>query len=271
MPGALGGGLSAIVLFQSDPLRTYPDRTAWDEGLDRANFVVGFSDFITESLHEHANVVFPAESYAEKDGTVTHPDGRLQRVRQSIARPGEVRPQTEVLLELMSRLLGSPINLTGPEVFRHLAGAVPFYRGLTYEEIGGRGIRWQDRDAAAQLPQTPLPPTELATPPHLPSEGLRLGTAPSLWAGRETDHAPVLRFLAPAQRAEMSAGDANRLGIAPGDEVEVAVNGTSVRARAALREALPPGSVFLIEGTSQDNANVLLGDGTPPAVEVRKP
>jgi NADH-quinone oxidoreductase subunit G len=268
MPDALGDELQAIVLFQADPLRTHPDREAWNKGLDRANFVVGFSDFVTDSLEDHANVVFPAESYAEKDGTVTHPDGRLQRVRQAIGRPGEVRPQTEVLLDLISSLLGSPIHLTGPSVFRHLATAVPFYAGLTYEEIGGRGIRWQDRDAAGRLPQSPLPSTQLETPPELP-DGLRLGTAPSLWAGRETDHAPVLRFLAPHQRAELSAADARRLGIGPGDEVEVAVNGTSVRARAALREAVPAGSVFLIEGTSQDNANALT-NGRPRTVEVRK-
>ena len=73
----------------------------------------------------------------------------------------------------------------------------------------------------------------------------------------------------PHQRAELSAADANRLGIAPNDEIEVAINGTSVRARAALRAALPPGSVFLIEGTSQDNANALT-NGRPRTVEVRK-
>ncbi|MEA2457330.1 MAG: NADH-quinone oxidoreductase subunit, partial [Thermoleophilaceae bacterium] len=271
VPAALSNGdLSALVLFQADPLRTHPNRAAWESALDDANFVVGFSDFVTESLLDHANVVFPAESYAEKDGTVTHPDGRLQRVRQAIARPGEVRPQTEVLLELISGLLGSPINLSGPAVFRQIAGAVPFYAGLTYEEIGGRGIRWQDREQAAKLQATPLPPTDLEPAPDLESEGLRLGTAPSLWAGRETDHAPVLRFLAPAQRAELSAADARSLGIGPGDEVEVAVNGTSVRAVAALREAMAPGSVFLIEGTSRDNANALT-NGSPRIVEVRKP
>jgi NADH-quinone oxidoreductase subunit G len=270
MPAALGGDLQALVLFQADPLRTHPDRKAWEDALDRANFVVGFSDFMTESLAEQANVVFPAESYAEKDGTVTHPDGRLQRVRQSIGRPGEVRAQTEVLLELISRLSGARFDLSGRVVFELLAGTIPFYRGLTYDEIGGRGIRWQDRDAASNLPQSPLPSTELETPPELP-DGLRLGTAPSLWAGRETDHAPVLRFLAPHQRAELSAEDARRLGIAPGDEIEVAVNGTSVRALAALREALPAGSVFLVEGTSQDNANALTNGGAPTTVEVRKP
>ncbi|MEA2411245.1 MAG: NADH-quinone oxidoreductase subunit [Thermoleophilaceae bacterium] len=272
IPGAIGqGDVQALLLFQADPLRTHADRGAWEDALDRANFVVGFSDFVTESLAEHANVVFPAESYAEKDGTVTHPDGRLQRVRQSIGRPGEVRPQTEVLLELVSQLSGAPLNMSGPVVFELLSGTVPFYRGLSYEEIGGRGVRWQDRDSASNLQQTPLPGTELETPPELPGDGLRLGGAPSLWAGRETEHAPVLRFLAPHQRAELSAEDARRLGVQAGDEVEVAVNGTSIRARAALRQALPTGSVFLIEGTSQDNVNALLTNGGPPLVEVRKP
>jgi NADH-quinone oxidoreductase subunit G len=271
MPAAVGEDVQALLLFQADPLRTHPQRAAWNDALDRANFVVGFSDFMTESLVEHANVVFPAESYAEKDGTVTHPDGRLQRVRQAIGRPGEVRPQTEVLIDLVSALSGAPLNMSGPVVFQLLSGTIPFYRGLTYEEIGGRGIRWQDRDSAANLAQTPLPPTELETPPDAPGEGLRLGAAPSLWAGRETDHAPVLRFLAPHQRAELSAEDARRLGIAPGDEIEVAQNGTSVRAVAALRDALPAGSVFLIEGTSQDNANALLTNDGPTLVEVRKP
>jgi NADH-quinone oxidoreductase subunit G len=270
LPGAItSGDVSALVLFQADPLRTHPDRGAWTEALDRANFVVGFSDFVTESLLEQANVVFPAESYAEKDGTVTHPDGRLQRVRQAIGRPGEVRPVTQVLLDLISGLLGSEIHLSGPSVFGQITSAVPFLGGLTYEEIGGRGVRWQDREEASRLPASPLPGTELETPPEPPSSGLRLGTAPSLWAGRETDHAPVLRFLAPVQRAELAAADARERGIGPGDEVEVAVNGTSVRATAALREAMAPGSVFLIEGTSEDNANALT-NGEPRTVEVRR-
>jgi NADH-quinone oxidoreductase subunit G len=266
MPQAFADGdLSALILFQADPLRTHPDRGAWENALDTANTVIGFSDFMTESLSEHANVVFPSESYAEKDGTVTHPDGRLQRVRQSIGRPGEVRAQADVLLDLISGLASVPFELSGPVVFQLLSTTVPFYRGLSYEEIGGRGVRWQDRDSASNLQQSPLPGTELSAPPEL-SPGLRLGTARSLWASRETDHAPVLRFLAPHQRVELSAQDASRLGIGPGDQVEVAVNGTSVKALAALRAALPPGNVFLIEGTSQDNANALTSD----IVEVRK-
>ncbi|MEA2375861.1 MAG: NADH-quinone oxidoreductase subunit, partial [Thermoleophilaceae bacterium] len=268
MAAALGGDLTAVVLLQADPLRTHPDRGAWESGLDSAGFVLAFSDFQTESVERFATVVFPAESYAEKEGTVTHPDGRVQRLRQAIGRPGEVRSQTGLLLELVSRLSGAPFSLPPAQLTRLMADTIPFYRGLTLEEIGGRGIRWQDRDAAGQLAQTPLPEREVETPPE-PLEGMLLGTARSLWAGRETDHAPSLRFLAPRQRAELSAEDAARLGIESGDEVEVAVNGTSVRARAALRSRVPAGSVFLTEGTSEDNATTLT-NGAPRTVEVRK-
>ena len=72
-----------------------------------------------------------------------------------------------------------------------------------------------------------------------------------------------------AQQAELSAEDADRLGVGSGDDVEVAVNGTSVRARAALRARMPAGSVFLIEGTNENNATVL-ANGEPRTVEVRK-
>jgi NADH-quinone oxidoreductase subunit G len=269
IPGALGEDLRGLILLQADPLRTHPDRGAWEAGLDRAGFVLAFSDFLDETTSRFANVVFPAESYAEKEGTLTHPDGRIQRLRQAIGRPGQVRPQTELLLELVSKLSGAPFSLQPAQLTRLMADTIPFYRRLTLDEVGGRGIRWQERDAAGQLAQTPLPERVVETPPE-PPEGLRLGTARSLWAGRETDHAPSLRFLSPRQLAELSAEDAERLGIASGDEIEVAVNGTSVRARAALRARVPAGSVFLIEGTSEDNAT-LLTNGGPRVVEVRKP
>src|SRR5439155_5755070 len=216
---------------------------------------------------ENANIVFPAESYAEKEGTVTHPDGRLQRLRQAVGRPGSVRPEWSVLLELDSELMGTPLTLlTVPMVTQALSMSVPFYAGITLEEIGGRGVRWQERDAASKLPAAELPDAPLETPPE-PVEGMRLGTVRSLWSGRETTHAPVLAFLAPRQRAELSPEDAGRLGIEPGDEVEVAVNGTSVRATAALRAAVPAGSVFLVEGTAEENATAL---PTGQSVEVTK-
>jgi NADH-quinone oxidoreductase subunit G len=149
--------------------------------------------------------------------------------------------------------------------------AVPFYDGITLEEIGGTGVRWPEREAAAKLDAPEIPEVQLETPPPRVSESgrLTLGTTPSLWSSRVTEHSPALRFLSPRQRAELSAADAERLGIAAGDEGEVAVNGTRVRARAALRARIEPGNIFLIEGTDDDNATAFT-NGRPVTVEVRK-
>ena len=164
-----------------------------------------------------------------------------------------------------------PEVVAGALVTERLAQAVPFLEGLTLAEVGGRGVRWPEREAAAMLAESPLPEERLERPPAPPEAdgGLRLGTASSLWAGRETEKAPALRFLQPRQRAELSAADARRLGIASGDQVDVSLNGTRVRATAALRDAVPEGTVFLIEGTSEENATVL-ANGAAPTVEVAK-
>jgi NADH-quinone oxidoreductase subunit G len=148
-----------------------------------------------------------------------------------------------------------------------VAKAVPFYAGVTLDEIGGRGVRWQDRDAGSKLPLADLPDAQLATPDDLP-EGLHLGATPSLFASPAVHHSPSLRFLEPTQQVELAPDDAQRLGIASGDEVVVSAGEREVRAKAALRQAQRPGSVFMLDGTGEDGANALT-DGVPRTVEVR--
>ena len=179
-------------------------------------------------------------------------------MREAIGRPGAVRPGWSVLAELCERV-GAGLDAEGsPAVTAELAKAVAFYEGVTLDEIGGRGVRWQERDAAAKAPAAELPEAELETPPELP-EGMRLDSVSSLWEGRETEHAPALRFLAPHPFAELSPADAERLGVHSGDDVFLSANGHSVRAAAKLRSGVQPGSVFLV------GAN-----GLPRSVEVRK-
>ncbi|MBW8060162.1 MAG: NADH-quinone oxidoreductase subunit NuoG, partial [Solirubrobacterales bacterium] len=93
------GELKSVLLFGVDPLRDFPDTEAWDRALTAADHVVAFSMFENATTAK-ADVVFPLETHAEKDGTVTHPDGRLQRVRPSASRPGDIRPNWGVLAEL---------------------------------------------------------------------------------------------------------------------------------------------------------------------------
>ena len=101
---AADGELTALYLFGTDPARDQPDRALWEQAMSAAALVVAHAAVMTEGLREHATVIFPAESHAEKEGTVVHPDGRLQRQRVAIQRPGEVQPGWAVLAELERRV-----------------------------------------------------------------------------------------------------------------------------------------------------------------------
>ncbi len=275
---AAEGSLAALYLLQTDPVRDHADAPLWRRARARATTVVAHASFLTDELREHATVVFPAESYAEKEGTVTHPDGRLQRLRPAIGRPGSVRATWQVLAEIeRSVSVGVDIvdsdahtsPLTGPMASAQLFAAVPFYAGLTLEEIGGRGVRWQERAAASAVPEGPVGPFETGTPAAAPSPNgaLRLGTYRSIWAAPEVEHSPALKFLTARAQVEISPADAERLGVENGERVTVSAEDREVTARVALRGNVPAGTVFLGEATAVGAANELT-DGAPRLVTV---
>jgi NADH-quinone oxidoreductase subunit G len=192
------GDLSALYLLHADPLRSELDPEIWETALERASTVIAHASFLTEGLRAHANVVFPAESYAEKEGTIVHPDGRLQRLRPAIGRQGETRAEWSVIAELASRCELDLGVLTGPMASSQLFDAVPFYAGLTLEEIGGRGVRWQQREAAAAFPK---PPAASPSAPTKPAPATSASGDPrprvpqSLWSAPEVEFSPALKFL----------------------------------------------------------------------------
>jgi NADH-quinone oxidoreductase subunit G len=278
---AADGDVSALWLFQTDPLRDQPDRAVWESALHRAGLVVAHASVLTEGLREHANVVFPAESHAEKEGTVVHPDGRLQRLRTAIAHPGSVRSDWSVIADIAKRCGLDLGVLTSSMAFRQLVDAVPFYAELTLEEIGGRGIRWPARKQASALPAAAPERAALASTPagaeahRTPGDGarssgngeLRLGRYRPIWAAPEVEISPALQYTIARQQIELSPEDAARLGVHDGQAVDVAQNGTRLRATAAVRSGVPAGTAFLAEGIAADSANAL----TEPLIEVIKP
>jgi NADH-quinone oxidoreductase subunit G len=260
-------------LLHADPLRTHRDRATWDAALGGAQTVIAHASSLTDTVREHADVVFPAEAYAEKEGTLVHPDGRVQRLRPAIGRPGGlgagVRPGWQVIAEV-SRRAGFDLGVhSGQTASEQLFDAVPFVAGLTLDAIGGRGLRWPASEAAGALGAEPWALATLDVPPltgAAENGTLRLGTWRSLWASPEVDLSPALRFMRPQQIVELSPVDADRLGVREGDAVEVGSDGTRVRGAVRLRASVPSGSVFLVEGTHAEPANVL----TEPLVQVRR-
>jgi len=261
---AAAGELAALWLVGTDPLETHPERATWDEGLERASTVVAHAGYMTAGVLEHATVVFPTESHAEHEGTVVHPDGRVQRLRQAIAHPGETRAGWWILSELAKRLGVDVRVLTGPMASTQLFAAVPFYAGLSLDLIGGKGLRWPaEASAAAAWPAPAAVPGAPAVP--APAAGddasrLRLGTYRSIWAGPEVAASPALHFLRARTRVELSPHDAQRLGLFDGDKVAIGDgDGPAVDATVSLRAAIPAGSAFL-EGNGVEG----------PLVDIRK-
>ncbi len=271
---AAGGELSALYLLEVDPVRELPDRAAWEAALHHAGLVIAHASVLTDGLRDHATVIFPAESHAEKEGTVVHPDGRLQRLRAAIAHPGEVRAGWSVIAELARRCGHDLGVLTSSMAFRQLVAAVPFYAGITLEQIGGRGVRWPERPEAAALPagggsaQTPGAAAGTVQPAAAGQTNghLRLGTYRSIWAAPEVEISPALHYTIAEQLVELSPADARRLEVGDGDEVLVGSGGTRLRGRAAVRTGVPEGTAFLATGIAQASANHL----TEPLVEVRR-
>ena len=235
--GLASGELDGVILLHADPVRDLPDGPGWAKALNQARTVVAISSFEDAST-KAADIVFPAEAYAEKEGTVTHPDGRLQRLRPAVPRPGQVRPIWQVLAEL-SAALGDETGIdSAPEALAAIAAEVPFYAGLTPEEIGGTGIRWQEREARRapgsrgmavaaadgrhSAAATPDPPR-----PRRPA----LGHLPRPLGGR--GHRAQRRAAVPGARAagrDRARRTPRSSGSTDGDEVHVRSNGTS-RAR----------------------------------------
>jgi len=268
---AAGGEITALYLFQTDPIRDLPDRALWERALQRAALVVAHASVLTEGLAEHANVIFPAESHAEKEGTVVHPDGRLQRMRIAIAHPGSVRAGWAVVAELARRAGLDTGVRSAANAFDQLVESVPFYAGLSVEAIGGRGVRWQEREAASTFPSgadaaSAARPSQAAPAAGTSNGGLRLGTYRSIWAAPEVEISPALKFTVAQQHVELAPSDAERLGIAPGEAIEVSQNGTRLAATAHIRTGVPVGTVFLAEGLAGPSANAF----TEPVVEVHK-
>ncbi|MBS1892174.1 MAG: molybdopterin-dependent oxidoreductase, partial [Actinobacteria bacterium] len=273
----IDGSLDGVILVGVDPLRDFGDTARWEEALNATGFVVAFSTFATATASK-ADVLFPLETHAEKDGTVTHPDGRLQRVRPAAGRPGDIRPGWQTLSQL-SLALGHDTGVTSqPSAFKALTSAVSFYGSITDSDIGGRGIRWQSTESAATLPQSATDvgtdsqdtQRDSASGDSVPAAGaLALGTYRDLWAGPITELNPPLKFLKPSQRLEVSPEDAARLSLATDDKVRVTQGDKTLEATVAIRERVPEGVCFLAEGVAGANANGLL-NGHQVSVEIEK-
>jgi formate dehydrogenase major subunit len=135
------GELKALWIMGEDLLRTDPNTCQVRHALSGLEFLVVQELFLTDTA-QLADVVFPASSCFEKEGTFTNAERRIQRVRQVIPPLPGTRPDGQIVIDLMRRMCYPQAAYSAPELLREIAGIVPFFQGVRWAELGDQGKQW---------------------------------------------------------------------------------------------------------------------------------
>jgi formate dehydrogenase alpha subunit len=245
------GTVRAVYLAGADPVTDYPYAARLSSALEKAELVVVNEMFLspTASL---AHCVLPAASFAEKHGSMTNIEHRIQRLNPAVSPPGEARPDWSILEEIAGAM-GKPMGyFSAEDVFREMTLTIPFYRGLKWRDTEGDGVIAHPFPEAAEAlrggrPYAFAPVRTIEGPGERDAEEYPF----ELMAGRSMYHfgsmstrSANLLELCPEGFVEISARDARALGIEEGDPVEVSSPEGSFTAPARFSEALSPGMVF---------------------------
>ncbi len=207
----LDGSLKALILLGADPAADMPDAMAAQEALAAADFVVSIDLFLHAS-NAAADVIFPADGFAEKDGTVTNLEGRVQKVNAITTGHGQSRPDWAILEDLAARM-GTSLGFTSAEgIGKEIAAAAPAYRGVTWDLLD-----WDERDGVV-VPygdaQQPLSYVPADTPGEIVKGGLVLHSARTMYDdGVLMRQGLSLHSLAPGATLHVHPDDASRLGL----------------------------------------------------------
>jgi formate dehydrogenase alpha subunit len=242
------GEIKALYLVGVDPLSVFPRSTGTQEALARLDLLICQDLFLTETA-QLAHFVLPACSFAEKDGTFTNQEGRIQKVNQAIEPVGEAKADWEIFSEL-SRELQYPLEYaTAQEVFSEIARLVPSYQKR-------HGVEAQKRERLASLEQY-LAQGYLEDiekrygPPHLitdPTYPFTLVIGPTLFhSGRLSLRSDALLKISPEGLLQMNPKDADALGVKEGQRVRIQSPQGSVEVNVCPSQKIPEKTVYFPE------------------------
>jgi len=250
------GEVEVLYVAGADPAMEVFSRRVWEEARAGVRFLVVTSLFPTETARQ-ADVVLPALSFAEKEGTVTNLEGLVQRISRARRGPGQARSDGEIVAALAWRL-GHVLEYgSWEEVFAEMEELVP---GLA---VGARlPLREESRGA-----EEPVPPSLPSAPPE-GEDHLLLVTGDVLFDRTDvTGRCAGITALAGTASVSLNPADASRLGVRDGDLVAVSGEGRrEVLVMARVSTAVPPGHAFLPLGFWEAPANILVLPDRPYTV-----
>lgn len=257
MTKAAEGAIKALYVVGENPLDAYPDRALVEKALGQVEFLVVHDMFLT-STAKMAHVVLPVSSFAEKTGTFTSVDRRVQRLRTS-SKSNPAKSDLELFTALAAAMGKGSMTYSGPEqVMGEIAELVEVYRGITYERLGENGLTWPclDRDdpgktilyeggfpggKAHLVPASPLPKAvQNGLPFYLVPEIVKFHS------GSFSQWSSSLLEVCGESFAEMNAKDAKALGIKDAEMVKISSgNGTSAQLKVKISRRALPGTVVV--------------------------
>ena len=261
IPAILHDEVKLLYIMGENPIVSDPDTAHVKHALEKA-FVVVQDIFLTETC-EYADVVFPSNAFAEKDGTFSNTERRVQRVRQCVPPKGECRDDWWTLMQVMNRI-GYKCHYDKVEdIFNELRTVTPSYAGITYARIENGGIQWPC--PSEDHPGTPI--LHANGPIRNDGKGLLkcLTWQPSPDVGDPeypyilnssrilyhyhtrtmTDRTRAIHFTAPRKWIELWHEDALELGITEGEWVKVSSKRGSIFAEARIVDTLQPGVAWM--------------------------
>ncbi len=275
------GTVKAAYLMGENPLLSDPDTKHIKEALGELEFFVVQDIFLTETA-ELADVVLPAASFAEKEGTFSNTERRVQRVRKAFDPPGEARPDWEIICDIARRLGAKGFEFREAEdIFKEIARLSPSYAGISYERLDNEGgIQWpcptgshpgtkflhSDQFTRGKGRFSPLTYRESAELPD--SEYpliLTTGRSPYHYhTATMTRKAAGLNYLGPEEMIWINPEDAASLGVNHGDWVKVTSRRGSLKVRADVTGNIQKGVVFMTFHYAEACANVLTNSALDP-------
>jgi len=285
MSGLHDGRIKALYLVGENPAQTEPNARHVEEGLAKLELLIAQDLFLNDMTARYAHVVFPASSFAEKDGTFTNTERRVNRVRAAIPPPGNARVDREIVIDL-ARAMGAnwPQYPDAESVWNELADLSPNWYGIRYWRIEETGLQWPcpelDHPGSPYL-HAPAParpggkgkffPVEFQPPIEEPDEAYPfvLSTGRTLYHYNSATMTMREQGILQKQEDpffEISAEDAAALGLAEGDWARLVSRRGELVARARITDRVYPGLVWMALHFAQAKVNWLTHDVGDPLI-----
>jgi len=283
--GAGEGQVRALYVMGENPMLSDPDINHVRHCLEQAEFLVVQDIFLTETA-ELAHVVLPGASFAERDGTFTGTDRRIQRVRQAIEPLGEAKPDWEIICQLAQRMGAAGFDFASPaEVTDEIAAVTPIYGGVSYERLEREGfLQWPV--PSGDHPGTPylhkgkfsrglgrFHAIHFQEAAELPDEEypfiLTTGRLMFHWhTGTMTRRSEKLEQEVPEAYVEMHPDDAALVGLDGSRRVRVASRRGEIELAVRVTAGIRPGVVFIPFHFVEAAANALTHAALDPIAKI---